>query len=235
MDEIRIALENLGLKNAEIEIYLALTRKGSLSALELSKETEIDRTTAYDITRKLIEKGIVSKLSKNKTTHFKSISPEELLSQFRRKCSGFANMIPEINKTIQKADESINCELFQGKEGLVNVIKELVLSRIDYKAIGIRKEYEDIMGYFYKQFLNKVDLSDIKETAIVEKGARFKKAKKGNYRYVSKDLGMITTVIYDSTVIFFIWTGKYSAIRVKNEEFARNQATQFDLLWASCK
>ena len=231
MENIQSTLEDLGLRKQEIKIYLALIKHDSLSALQISKETGIDRTTAYDILRKLIDKGIVSTVHKRKTKHFMALSPDDLLFHYKRKYSSLESIMPQLKKMAGPPTEPVKCELFQGKDGLINVIKDLVVSKRNYKAIGIREEYEEIIGYFHKQFLIKIDMTKVKETAIVERNAVFKKAKNGEYRYLDTKLQPITTIMYGEVVVFFIWEGPYTAIRVKNKTFAKSQEAQFDLLW----
>lgn len=235
MDDIQSTLEDIGLKKQEIKVYLALIKHDSLSALQISKETGVDRTTAYDILRKLMDKGIASTVHKGKTRHFMALKPDDLLFHYRRKYSSLESIMPQLKKIAGTPTQPIKCELFHGKEGLVNVIKDLVVSRQDYKAIGIREEYEKIIGYFHKQFLIKIDMTKIKETAIVERDAVFKRAKNGEYRYLDIKLQPITTIMYGDVVVFFIWEGPYTAIRVKNKTFAKSQEDYFKILWKNAQ
>ena len=78
-------------------------------------------------------------------------------------------------------------------------------------------------------------MTKIKETAIVERNSVFKKANNGEYRYVDTKLQPITTIMYGDVVVFFIWEGPYTAIRVKNKTFAKSQEEQFNLLWKTAK
>ena len=54
MNNTKQILNDLGLGDKEIEVYLELAQNRSLSALQISKETGIDRTTVYDILNKMI-------------------------------------------------------------------------------------------------------------------------------------------------------------------------------------
>jgi sugar-specific transcriptional regulator TrmB len=49
----------LGLNSNEREVYLALLRAGKASPARIAKETSINRTTVYSISRKLISLGLV--------------------------------------------------------------------------------------------------------------------------------------------------------------------------------
>lgn len=236
MDKIIKTLESLGFERREIKIYLTLIQNNSLTVLQISKRTKIDRTTIYDILERLLDKGIVSSVIKNKTKHFSAIKPGELLVYFKEKFDSLGGIMKELNNIASQKKEQINCELFYGNEGLKTVLKDLVESKKNYKAIGIRKEYEDILGYFNEQGIIKLNRFKTIERAIVEKDSKFKRLKKGEYRYLNKKLlSPVTTLIYSNRVVFFIWIEPYFAISVENKYFKKAQEEYFELLWGVAK
>lgn len=225
-------LKDLGFEEREIKIYLALIRISDSPALKLSKEIGIDRTTTYDLLERLINRGIVSSYVKNKSKHFSALAPEKLLHHFKEKYTSLEHILPELKKISNQTPEPVKCELFYGKEGLKSVGKDLINNTKEYRVIGIRKEYEEILGYFNEQAILKLDQFKAKEWAIVEKNAKFKKLKNGEYRYLDKKLlSPITTLIYKNKVVFFIWKEPYFAVRVENEHLAKAQIEYFNLLW----
>jgi len=126
--------------------------------------------------------------------------------------------------------------LFQGKDGLKSLIIELIEAKINYKVIGIRKEYEDILSYFTTQTILRLRESKVKEVAIVGKHAKFKKLRRGTYRYLDEELiSPVTTLIYNNKVVFFIWIEPYFAVSIENKDFALAQEEYFNLLWKIAK
>ncbi len=236
MTKVFEILKDLGFEEREIKIYLALIRIGDSPALKISKEIGIDRTTTYDILERLIGRGIVSSYIKNKSKHFSALAPEKLLTYFREKYSSLENILPELNKISNQTPEIIKCELFYGKEGLKSVGKDIVNNAKEYRVIGIRKEYEEILGYFNEQAILKLDQFKAKEFAIVEKNAKFMKLKNGEYRYLDKKLiSPVTTLIYRNKVVFFIWKEPYYAVSIENEQLAKSQTEHFNFLWKIAK
>lgn len=236
MSKIFEILKDLGFEEREIKIYITLIRLGDSPALKISKETGIDRTTTYDILERLIGKGIVSSYIKNKSKHFCALVPDRLLHYFKEKYSSLENILPELKKISNQTPEIVKCELFYGKEGLKSVGKDIVDNTKEYRVIGIRKEYEEILGYFNEQAIIKLDQFKAKEIAIVEKNAKFKKLKDGEYKYLDKKiLSPITTLIYKNKVVFFIWKEPYFAVSIENRELAKAQIEYFNLLWKIAK
>ncbi len=66
MKSVYGVLGELGFEQREAQIYTTLIRDGELPALQLARKLKIDRTTVYDILERLIAKGIVSTIIKNK-------------------------------------------------------------------------------------------------------------------------------------------------------------------------
>jgi len=236
MDKIFEVLKEVGFEDREIKIYLTLINSGDLTALMISKNTHIDRTTTYDILEKLIFKGVVSSYTKNNTKQFHALTPDKLLLYFREKYSSLEMIIPMLKKSSNQTKNVVTCELFQGKEGLRSVLKDLIDTAKSYRVISIRKEYETILGFFHEQGVLKLNEFNAKECAIVEKDSKFKKLKNGEYRYLNKKLiSPITTLIYENKVIFFIWNEPYFAIQIENESLAKAQNEYFELMWNIAK
>ena len=59
-------LEQLGLSQREISIYLALLKLGTASIRDIASQTEINRGTTYETLKDLARKGIVSYFPKGK-------------------------------------------------------------------------------------------------------------------------------------------------------------------------
>lgn len=87
MKTILEVLEELGFEEREAKIYLSLLQEQEQTALSLARKTNIDRTTIYDILEKLIQKGIVSLITKNDSKTFKALQTKQLLTHFKERYS----------------------------------------------------------------------------------------------------------------------------------------------------
>ncbi|MBI2146862.1 hypothetical protein HYU19_00110 [Candidatus Woesearchaeota archaeon] len=236
MNKIFEVLKELGFEEREIRIYLSLIKLGDSSALKISREAGIDRTTTYDIMARLIGRGFISTYIKNNSKHFNALAPDKLLTHFREKYLSLESILPELTKISDQTPESVKCELFYGKEGLKSVGKDIVSNAKEYRVIGIKKEYEEILGYFNEQAILKLGQFKAKEFAIVEKKVKFMKLKNGEYRYLDKKLlSPVTTLIYKNKVVFFIWKEPYFAVSIESEQVAKAQTEYFNLLWQIAK
>jgi HTH-type transcriptional regulator, sugar sensing transcriptional regulator len=134
-------LEEIGLTKSEIKVYLALLRLGSSTKKSIVKEAKITPSKLYEITDKLIDKGLVSYVKKNKVLHFSAAPPEQILDFLKRKKEeinkqeeSFAKIIPTL-KSLEKREEP-EIEVFRGWQGMRTaynmMLNELKPKETDY-------------------------------------------------------------------------------------------------------
>ncbi|MHA2069961.1 MAG: helix-turn-helix domain-containing protein, partial [Candidatus Thorarchaeota archaeon] len=68
-------LRNIGLTDGEIRIYEALLELGETTRTQLAKKSGVSPSKIYDVTNRLIEKGIVSAVKKDGILHFSAANP----------------------------------------------------------------------------------------------------------------------------------------------------------------
>ena len=124
-------LEEIGLTKSEIKLYLALLRLGSSSKKAIVKEAKITPSKLYEIADRLIDKGLVSFVKKNKVLHFSAVSPVHVLDFLQRKKEEikkqedtFSLLIPAL-KSLEKKEES-EIEVFRGWNGMRTVYKMML-------------------------------------------------------------------------------------------------------------
>src|SRR3990167_5886389 len=101
-------LRSIGLTKGEIKVYQALLELGECTKTALAKQSKVTPSNIYDITNRLLEKGIISKITKNGVAHFSPAHPRHLLSFLERK------------------DDQTTVEHFQGWNGLKTVFEDLL-------------------------------------------------------------------------------------------------------------
>lgn len=116
-------LEEIGLTKSEIKVYLALLKLGSSSKKSIVNESKITASKLYEITDKLIDKGLVSYVKKNKVLHFSAAPPEQVLELLKTKKEeinkqeeAFAKIIPSL-KSLEVREEP-EIEVFRGWKGM---------------------------------------------------------------------------------------------------------------------
>lgn len=124
-------LEKLGLTEGEAKVFLALTELGSSTVGPIVKKSKVAYSNIYEILERLIEKGIVSFIIINKTKHFQSVSPSNLLEYLNKKeieivkqKETLSELIPRLEKLKEQTPKQ-NATLFIGLKGLRAAYEEL--------------------------------------------------------------------------------------------------------------
>ena len=119
-------LAKLGLQESEIKIYLALLKKGLSTATQISQYTGLNRSHIYDKLDILLEKGLISFVIKNNVKYFKSSNPERILDYIKEIQTNIQKIIPDLNKIKDVSKPKTVVELYQGKEGMKTVLKDII-------------------------------------------------------------------------------------------------------------
>ena len=96
--EIIKELKELNLEDNEIKVYLACLSLGNPKVHEISKKSELIRTTCYGILKSLIEKGLISTVLKNNITHYHATTPRQLLDILDEKKKKINSILPKLEQ-----------------------------------------------------------------------------------------------------------------------------------------
>ena len=115
-----IDLKQIGLTEGEIRVYEALLDLGESTKTKLAKRSGISPSNIYDVTNRLLEKGLISKVEKNGVAHFSVASPKHLLTFIEEKEKDITkekqlvnNLLPELIAKFSKTKEKVSVEVFQ--------------------------------------------------------------------------------------------------------------------------
>lgn len=124
-------LEELGLSDKESKVYLALLEVENDSVIDLSKKTDINRTTIYPVLESLSKKGLISEIKVDKKVRYAAESPERLETYVeRRKIQleeqerKLKDIIPQLKSVQRDKGEKPIIKFYDGKEGIMSAIKE---------------------------------------------------------------------------------------------------------------
>lgn len=251
MNRINSFLENLGLNNEEITIYLALIEKGPLTILELSRDTGINRTRVYRLLEKLKRKGIIDEVIEEHKTLAKACEIENLellIKDKEAKTKYLRETFPHISDMLSGkrvlSQPNTKVLFYRGKEG----IRQQVWNTLHAKKEAIGYSYRplvDLIGNYYLQWREEW----IKRNLIFRdlySDEYLKGRKKGvydnisspakNFRslYISPEILDINhqVDIYNNVLSFYNWhEGEIFGVEIYNEKIAQTQKQLFEIVW----
>lgn len=246
-------LKEIGLTSGEIKIYKALLEIGETTRTELSKRSGISPSKIYDVANRLLEKGIISTVKKNRILHFSAANPEKLKDFIDSKeesirkekelvNSMMSDLLLEYNKTQDKTD----VEVFYGWEGMKTIYKDIVnaLSRDDENLIfgasqGRNSKQADI---FFSQYYKKADKKGYKIKIIFNEEVK-KNKERINY-FVKSKIHKIKFLhnntftelnLYKDTVLIIMLLENPLVIRIRNKEASDSFRKFFESMWKIAK
>lgn len=232
------ALERLGLTHAEIEIYTTLLKTGPITATIISKKTKLNRSHIYDTLTKLIDKGLVSVFEKNNTKFFDASSPEKIKDYLNDLGKDVQKVLPILRKLKEVSKPVTKVQLFQGKQGLKTILKDILREKKDYVVFGEEGQFQSIFPIYIQQFLRDIKHYKLKERLLTKEEAKSKVLKTKNTQIKSLEnrfFSPTTTAVYGDKVAIFIWSEPYSVALINDKEVARSYLSYFEVLWKLAK
>lgn len=246
-------LQQIGLTEGEIKIYNALLELGETTRTTLAKKSGISPSKIYDVTNRLIEKGIVSAVKKQGTLHFSAANPQRLKDFIQNKEEELQKekdivdqLLPTLLAKYNDAHEGINIEVFYGWDGLKTALLTLEnsmqkgdVSDVFGASAGVNPTVSDI---FWAQHQARVEKRGYKVRIIFNEDMKKRKKrhvyydthKKHEIRYLHQKTPN-EFYIYKDYVLLLISLNQPIAILIKNKETVTAFRQFFKTMWKQAK
>ncbi len=109
-------LEQLGLNEKQARVYLAVLELGQATALEISRESKIKRSTTYVILDELQEQALIRHIRKGSTTIYEPAEPNVLGEQLTERLDSFSKIKPFLDDLYLKQGSKPNVHFYYGLE-----------------------------------------------------------------------------------------------------------------------
>lgn len=236
----------IGLTQGEAKVYMALTVLGSSTIGPIISKAQIASSNVYDILNRLLEKGIISYIMKNKVHHYQAASPQTLLeflnkkeAEIKEQKESLKKIIPEL-KRMQQFNPHQKAEMFFGQRGL----------RAAYEKHLIKKsrQTENLFLYVHKKryaeksdrvYFSLLDLYlRVPQRGITNEYARtsqfFQQVTQIKTRYADFPIPGQVEICNDS-VLLVSWEETIITILIQSGDIAENIRTYFKEVWKLAK
>ncbi len=118
-------LRKVGLTESETKVYLAILELGSSSKTDIIRESKIASSKLYEVTDKLIEKGLCSIIIKDGVKYFSAALPSTIKNYLKHKKEELAKeelildkILPTLEKINNDSKNKVKIETFIGWKGM---------------------------------------------------------------------------------------------------------------------
>ena len=236
-------LEDLGLTQSEIKVYLTLLELGSTTAGAILDKSGLQNSVVHRALNSLIEKGIISFILEGRRRVYQAPDPGSFNEFIEDKKRRFQEILPELRqKQIQTKNEEAT--LYKGKRGIKEIYIRLLNSGgEEYLTFGGGKRvcYE-IMGEAWwknihtRRISKKIPSRQVFDETIRKFGDELNKRPISQVRFLSQKFEQLTeTVIIGEYVAISIFTDNPYGLLIRDKAAADGYRKYFELLWKKAK
>jgi len=248
MLDFKEQIKTAGLTENEAIVYQALLEIGPRPAGTISRKTGLHRRVIYDVTDRLIKKGLIGYIIENNKKMFQASNPQRFLEIINQEKQSLEEVMPNMlsffNQTKEKQKE--DTIFFRGKNGLKSVFEDQIeeVKKIQNKQekeiliLGASPIAYEILDIYFHWFDKKRVENKIKTKIIFDSSQKFKKRiPLSELRYLPKEYSSpLALNIYGDKVAIILWTKENPlAIVIKQKAIADGYRKYFELLWHIAK
>ncbi|MBU1854356.1 MAG: hypothetical protein KKF89_01420 [Nanoarchaeota archaeon] len=240
-------LKEIGLTDAEIKVYIELSKVDSAMASEIAEKTEIYRTNIYDIFESLIKKGLVSYIIKANRKHFIASKPQKLLDylkereeKIKEQEKQIQELIPILLKLKQPNQEELKAEIYRGKEGLKTLLNDMLNEGKTISYLGYSAVTKQISPYFFTYWHKRRIKLKIKRKIIAKEQMKDDEAVKiplTEVKFLPDSYNIpISTMIYGDKIWVLIPSeNDHISLLIESKKLTQSFLNYFNQLWKIAK
>jgi len=240
-------LEDIGLTKGEIKVYLSLLSLGQTTSGPVITESGISSSKVYEILEKLIQKGLVSFVTKNKTKYFQPTSPHKLRDYLSYKEKNIKTQEKELEEHLpmlmakykqQRIPQ--NTEIFLGAQGIKTMLWDLIEDAKrgeEYLFIGGSGEaYEKAVTQIYYKYARYRHEKGLKVRGLghISYKKLLSRTPHSTLRYVEFPTPS-NIAIYKNHVDIISWSESPIGILITSEHVAAQFRKFFESVWKVAK
>jgi len=222
-------LQNFGLTESEIKLYLELLKIGEATATELAKHTNTNRTFTYDRLKKLQDSGFISYVIKDNKKYFKSAEPSQLLSFIKEKEEQIKSILPELEQLKRPHKGGPKVELFSSKKGIRTALNLILREKKEVLIHGSISPFINTMESYFDIWNQRRIKEKIKAKILTNENIEIPFAEVDLLSEEEKSA--TTTFTFGNKIIIAMWSDIPVAILIENEEISKENASFFNSLW----
>lgn len=236
-------LKQIGLGEKEAKVYLAALELGPTNIQNLTKKSEIKRSTVYEMIKDLKEEGLLTETTKGKRKIFIAAEPENLKRNIKSKEQLLNDILPELKSLSNIGFVKPKITFYEGREELREIWHDTLrtTSKISYWISPI----QSINATVGEEFLNKY-VEERTKKGIWVKSIHIT-SQKASYKYIEPQFHektlrkmRFTPLEIDISNTIAIWDDKVAIMSsqkegfgfiVESKDYAKSMKVFHDLLW----
>jgi len=233
-------LEDIGLTNAEIKVYLTLLELGVTKVGPIIEKSGLQSSVVYNSLHKLMDKGLINYIKKGKINHYTATDPIHFIAFIEEKKANFERILPELLIKQKLAKERNEAEVYVGYKGVQTLLLELIKDgqkgdeflffSADYDSKDV--EIQD----FYKKYDPKRESLGLTVKGIAPERLKHLfvgREKERYYLKFAKQTIPPNMAIFKDTIAMFTWGDKPVGYLIYSKQLSDKYKQFFYSIWDS--
>ena len=242
------ALRAIGLTESEIKVYLALLSLGSTTSGPLTDKSRVARSKIYEVLERLMGKGLVSYIIKQKTKYYQAEDPariQQYLDQreqeFKQQRGEINNLLPQLQLQKQLAKKPAEAQIYKGFKGIQTVHEHMYqqLKRgEDFFYLGIPSQQKKEHHLYWQRDHKRREKAGISSRALFsQKTDRKILQNRNSYRfsearYLPFPIETPAWIMgYGDVTVIGLQSDEGMAIEIHNPQIAESFRQYFETFW----
>lgn len=238
-------LEEIGLTEGEVKVYLALLRFGATKTGALASNASVSSSKVYKILDRLEKKGLTTHVLKGNIKYFNALEPKRILDyldekekQLKERKLLIEKILPELEKQQATAEKS-EASIYDGFKAVTNffrnILDELKPEETYYVIGGGYGNVAGLRTFFYKHHQKRVVkrikvkmLANFNLKNSIEKTTEIH----SEIRYLPQYLiTNMEIVFYNNKAFIALWTQEPKGFLIESKEAVKSFQTYFNAFW----
>ncbi|MBI2548755.1 hypothetical protein HYW21_05385 [Candidatus Woesearchaeota archaeon] len=230
-------LEEIGLSNAEIKVYLALLELGTSRAGPILEKSGLQNSVVHMTLNKLIDRGFVTFVKEGKRNHYQATNPKHIVAYINEKKERFEQILPALLLKQQQSKKKPEVITFRGIKGMRELLYELLeAGGKEHHTFGSSIKSLMMGDAWWVNYHRKRAAKQIKARLIFNESLKqwcnIHKYPKATYKFTKIGFEPLTeTIVRNDKIGIIIWTEKPLGVLLHNKEAAESYDKFFTLIW----
>ena len=245
-------LQNIGLTDGEIRVYLSLIELGPSTTGPITDKSKVSSSKIYNILERLMQKGLVSYIIKDKTRYYQAEDPIKIKEyvinkeeEIKKQKEEIDKLIPtiQLKKNLNKNKSEV--QVYKGFKG-VQTITEHIYSKLNrgdtWYNIGVPSHQEEkYHNYWHEDHLRRIKAGIKCKMLFNPETSRETLKQRNSYndcdaRYMPIPVETPSWIlIYDSITVIILPGNEPMAIEINNEKITDSFKQYFNAFWKLSK
>lgn len=244
-------LAAFGISTIEARIYLYLVNKPPKSILQIAKDLNLPRTSVYDTSARLVERGLLQKMIKGKSQMLQANSLkvlQEYVDKEKSRVDDLQKQLSTLEDCVEQTETSATqneARYYRGVQAFKQMIWNTLKAEKEtigysqfgrFEAAGDAFYEKKIQDFIQRGLKDRVIASSMPDTIDYLMNGPYSK-----YRHQYQEVRVMTpglfhiagdTTIYNNVFSVTYWKqGEVIGVEIENSELVQTQRSIFEYLW----